>query len=173
MNWAVESGRPGPMGAHHDGDGVRFTVFSAHATSIEVCVFDSAGAQHLASFALPGRSGDLFHGFLRGAGPGLVYGLRAHGPWDLAAGHRFEPGRLLLDPAAREIVDRSNAAADFKARVIADRYDWQGDQPPDTPSTIRFSTNCTWRASPACTRWFRHQSAAAIAGLHIRRPSTI
>lgn len=130
MNWAVESGRPGPMGAHHDGDGVRFTVFSAHATSIEVCVFDSAGAQHLASFALPGRSGDLFHGFLRGAGPGLVYGLRAHGPWDLAAGHRFEPGRLLLDPAAREIVDRSNAAADFKARVIADRYDWQGDQPP-------------------------------------------
>jgi glycogen operon protein len=91
------------MGAHHDGDGVRFTVFSAHATSIEVCVFDSAGAQHLASFALPGRSGDLFHGFLRGAGPGLVYGLRAQGPKSLGPCCRA-PLR------ARQVATRSGSA---------------------------------------------------------------
>jgi glycogen operon protein len=101
---ALQAGRPWPMGASIDGDGVNFAVFSAHATQIELCLFDAAGETELARLPLPERSGDVWHGRLPGAGAGLVYGLRAHGPWRPERGHRFNPHKLLLDPWAREIV---------------------------------------------------------------------
>ncbi|MFM1988149.1 MAG: hypothetical protein RJA99_1106 [Pseudomonadota bacterium] len=100
----LEAGRPGPLGAHVDGDGVNVAVFSRHATRIELCLFDAAGLHELARAELPARTGDVFHGRLPGAGAGLVYGLRAHGPHAPRAGHRFNPNKLLLDPHARELV---------------------------------------------------------------------
>ena len=137
----LEAGRPWPLGAHFDGDGVNFAVFSAHAEAIELCLFDDRGEVELQRLALPARTDDVRHGYLRGAAPGLVYGLRAHGPWLPVQGHRFNPHKLLLDPHAREIVGRfewrrehfgsarddvrimdrrDNAAWALKARVVAD-----------------------------------------------------
>jgi glycogen operon protein len=134
-------GRPFPLGAHVDGCGVNFAVFSAHAHRVELCLFDAAGRRELRRLALPARSRDIFHGWLPQAGPGLVYGLRAHGPWRPDQGHRFNPAKLLLDPWAREIVGefawvpehasidpsdpqrpdpRDNAAHALKARVVDD-----------------------------------------------------
>ena len=147
-------GRPWPLGAHADGRGVNVVVFSAHATAIELCLFDADGQQELARLPLPARTGDLWHGYLPGAEPGLVYGLRAHGPWQPERGQRFNPAKLLLDPYARDIVGsftwderhfgatardpaqldpRDNAALALKARVTHDRFDWGDDQPPATP----------------------------------------
>ena len=134
-------GRPWPLGAHFDGEGVNFAVFSAHAEAIELCLFDDRGEVELQRLALPARTDDVRHGYLRGAAPGLVYGLRAYGPWLPVQGHRFNPHKLLLDPQAREIVGcfewrrehfgsarddvrimdrRDNAAWALKARVVAD-----------------------------------------------------
>ena len=147
-------GQPWPMGAHVSGDGVNFAVFSANAEAIELCLFDDDGTQELARLRLPQRTGDIWHGQLEGARAGLVYGLRAHGPWRPDAGHRFNPRKLLLDPYAREIVgrfewrdelfdvdrmhpvrpdQRDNAAHALKARVTDDRFDWGDDRPPNTP----------------------------------------
>ena len=81
MSGDIGSGRPYPLGAHHDGSGINFAVSSAHAMRIEVVVFDAAGQSVQRQFALPARSGDVFHGYLPDTAPGLVYGLRAHGPW--------------------------------------------------------------------------------------------
>ena len=100
------SGRPWPMGADADATGVNFAVFSAHAQAIDVCVFDATGMHETARFRLPGHTGNVWHGRLEGARAGLVYGLRAHGPWHPDRGHRFNPTKLLLDPYAREIVGR-------------------------------------------------------------------
>lgn len=36
-------GKPAPLGAHYDGQGVNFTLFSAHAERVELCVFDANG----------------------------------------------------------------------------------------------------------------------------------
>jgi glycogen operon protein len=140
MSGDIGRGRPYPLGAHHDGRGINFAVCSAHAMRIEVVVFDAAGKTARRQFALPARSGDVFHGYLPDAVPGLVYGLRAHGPWSPSAGHRFDATKLLLDPYAREIVGRFDWAdgADrhgvhteaLKARVIVDDYDWRDDAPP-------------------------------------------
>jgi len=154
---ALEAGRPWPLGAHADAHGVNFAVFSANATQVELCLFDAQGERELARWPLPGRSGDIWHGRLPGAAPGLVYGLRAHGPWRPDRGHRFNPHKLLLDPWAREIVPppggfdwhgphfgadaefaqhmdtRDNGPRAHRARVVQDAFDWQGDRPPATP----------------------------------------
>jgi glycogen debranching enzyme GlgX len=149
-------GRPWPLGAQWDGDGVNFAVFSAHAQRMDLCLFDDAGEVEISRTPLPSRTWDVWHGHLPGATPGLVYGLRAHGPWRPDRGHRFNPNKLLLDPYAREVVGhyewleehfdavphhaqqpdpRDNARHALKARVIADRFDWGEDEPPHTPLT--------------------------------------
>ncbi|HET9820905.1 MAG TPA: glycogen debranching protein GlgX [Burkholderiaceae bacterium] len=99
-------GRAEPFGALARDGGVNFAVFSDHAERVELCVFDAEGVRELKRYALHGPVDGVFHGFLAGVGPGLVYGLRAHGPYAPERGHRFNPHKLLLDPWAREIVGR-------------------------------------------------------------------
>jgi isoamylase len=102
----IQEGRDEPMGALARDGGVNFAVFSEHAERIELCVFDSSGSRELRRYPLAGPHDAVFHGFLPGVGPGLVYGLRAHGPYAPEQGHRFNPHKLLLDPYAREILGR-------------------------------------------------------------------
>ncbi|NRF68337.1 glycogen debranching protein GlgX [Aquincola sp. S2] len=103
---AIQPGRAEPMGSLARDGGVNFAVFSEHAQRIELCVFDVDGVRELRRYELGGPHDGVFHGFLPGVGPGLVYGLRAHGPYQPEAGHRFNRAKLLLDPCAREIVGR-------------------------------------------------------------------
>ena len=150
----IGEGRPWPLGAHSDGEGVNFAVFSAHALGLDLCLFDESGQHELSRTPLPGHTRHVWHGHLPGATPGLIYGLRAHGPWRPDRGHRFNPNKLLLDPYAREIVGRfewrdehfgadprhpqhmdprDNAPHALKARVIDGRFDWGDDRPPHIP----------------------------------------
>ncbi len=150
------TGHPWPLGAHFDGNGINFAVFSANALTIELCIFDFTGTQELARLHLPGHTSDVWHGYMRGAQPGLIYGFRAHGPWRPDQGHLFDASKLLLDPYARDIVGdfiwrdehfapvrqhphhldtHDNARLALKARVTHDTFDWQNDQAPDTPLT--------------------------------------
>jgi glycogen debranching enzyme len=142
------------MGSSCTIHGVNFAVFSAHAQSLELCIFDATGVHELQRIGFPSRSGDVWHLHLDGASAGLIYGLRAHGAWQPELGHRFNPSKLLLDPCAREIVGgsvggfewrnehfawnpRDNAAHALKARVIDDiheqTFDWASDKSPRTP----------------------------------------
>jgi glycogen operon protein len=93
-------GSPEPLGVRLIKGGANFAVFSAHATAIEVCLFDPSGATELERIRLPERTGDVFHGFVAGIKAGSRYGLRAHGPYDPRAGHRFNAAKLLVDPHA-------------------------------------------------------------------------
>ncbi|MBK1684621.1 glycogen debranching protein GlgX [Rhodoferax fermentans] len=151
---ATQLGQAWPLGAHFDGKGINFAVFSTHAQAIDLCLFDNHGTQELARLRLRGRTGDIWHAYLPNAQPGLVFGLRASGPWRPDRGHRFDASKLLLDPYAREIVGefiwadehfapdrmhprhldtRDNAAMALKARVVHDTFDWRGDRPPTIP----------------------------------------
>ena len=102
----LSTGQPYPLGATLDADGVNFAVASEHAQAVDLCLFDDAGRAETARLRLPACTDGVWHGFLHGARAGLVYGLRAHGPYAPQAGHRFNPHKLLLDPYAREIVGR-------------------------------------------------------------------
>jgi isoamylase len=97
----LSEGLPHPRGAMWDGRGVNFCLFSAHATKVELCLFDDKGEREIERVALPEYTNEIWHGYVPGVGPGAVYGYRVHGPYEPDAGHRFNPNKLLLDPYAR------------------------------------------------------------------------
>ncbi|HAU5617172.1 TPA: glycogen debranching protein GlgX [Morganella morganii] len=137
-----------PVGSHFDGSGINFSLFSAHAEKVELCLFDEHGQEQ--RLALPARTGDVWHGYLAGSKPGVRYGYRVYGPWDPQNGLRFNPQKLLIDPYCRALdakvpdspllVDAGSQpdAADSapvmpKSIVTHEPYDWQQDTCPRTP----------------------------------------
>ena len=71
----MTEGHPFPLGATWDGIGVNFAVFSAHATKVELCLFDSADSPtESARLALPEQTDMVWHGYLAGIRPGQIYG---------------------------------------------------------------------------------------------------
>jgi glycogen operon protein len=141
-------GLAAPLGAYYDGNGINFTLFSAHATRVELCLFDAQYRE--TRLPLPARSGDIWHGYLPGGELGQRYGFRVHGPFEPHLGLRFNANKLLLDPAARAVegpvADHVNLHGGYeqpdqqdsaplmpKCVVIDESYDWQDDRPPAIP----------------------------------------
>ncbi|MEO8278854.1 MAG: glycogen debranching protein GlgX [Ideonella sp.] len=98
---SLEEGSAHPRGATPMEGGVNFALFSAHASRVEVCVFDDSGERELARVALPEFTDEVWHGFIPGLKAGTRYGYRVHGPYEPENGHRFNPNKLLLDPYAK------------------------------------------------------------------------
>jgi glycogen operon protein len=98
---SLEEGSSHPRGATPTEHGVNFALFSAHATRVEVCIFDDAGKREIARVALPEYTDEVWHGFIPELKPGARYGYRVHGPYEPLQGHRFNPHKLLLDPYAK------------------------------------------------------------------------
>jgi glycogen operon protein len=163
----VQEGVPYPLGATWDGRGVNFALFSAHATKVELCLFDLNGRRELERIEMPEYTDEVWHGYLPDARPGTVYGYRVHGPYEPAAGHRFNPHKLLLDPYAKALVGslrwndalfgyridsrkedlsfdrRDSAPAMLKCRVIDPAFTWGEDRAPKIPweRTIVYETH--------------------------------
>ena len=102
-NGHMETGAPYPLGATWDGRGTNFALFSAHATKVELCLFDRDGKRETQRVALPERTDDVWHVYLTHVTPGQLYGYRVHGPYEPAAGHRFNPAKLLIDPYSKRL----------------------------------------------------------------------
>ncbi|MEO5960446.1 MAG: alpha-amylase family glycosyl hydrolase, partial [Opitutaceae bacterium] len=88
------------------GDGVNFSIFSQHATGVELCLFDALGQKETARIRLTERHDHVWHGFLPEARAGQLYGYRVEGPYEPQHGHRFNPNKLLLDPYGKAIAGR-------------------------------------------------------------------
>ena len=97
----VKEGSPSIRGAVWDGKGTSFGLFSAHATKVELCLFDQDGRTEIERVVLPEYTDQIFHGYVPSVKPGQLYGYRVHGPYEPERGHRFNPNKLLLDPYAR------------------------------------------------------------------------
>ena len=147
----IREGSSYPLGATWTGEGTNFALFSAHATKIEVCIFDDKGEKEIARYALPEYTNEVWHGFVPDLHPGAPYGYRAYGPYDPAAGHRFNPSKLLLDPYAGAHIgrltwdaalygyqvetgddltfdERDSAPFMPKCTVVDPRFDWDGEK---------------------------------------------
>jgi glycogen operon protein len=152
--------RPGfahPLGATWTGEGTNFAVFSQHAESIELCLFEDGSEIPSRVIELPERTHYIWHGLVPDVSLGTRYGFRAHGAYDPAAGKRFNAAKLLVDPYAKAIdghvtwrdesypYDLSDPEDDFaidirpndawmpKSVVIDSSFDWQGDESPNRP----------------------------------------
>lgn len=97
----IKEGKPYPLGARRDGKGTNFSLFSAHATKVELCFFDGGNGRELERIELPEFTDEIWHVYVPDIGPGTCYGYRVHGPYVPEEGHRFNPNKLLLDPYAK------------------------------------------------------------------------
>lgn len=143
-----------PLGAHWDGSGTNFAVFSGVAERVELCLFDTEGNETRAE--LIEQTGEQWHAYLPGIGPGQAYGYRVHGPWDPARGHRCNPSKLLMDPYAKGVSgelryhpaiyghvygESPHGAPDGRdsspfvprSTVVSPYFDWGDDRPPRVP----------------------------------------
>ncbi|MCB1870171.1 MAG: glycogen debranching enzyme GlgX, partial [Gammaproteobacteria bacterium] len=154
---AVWPGKPYPLGATWDGEGVNFALFSEHAEGVELCIFDSRGRRVLDAIPILWRTDQVWHCYLPEARPGTLYGYRVSGPYDPERGHRFNPNKLLLDPYAKHITGhirwhdamfgyrighgksdlipdkRDSADGMPKCAVIDQAFTWGDDAPLRTP----------------------------------------
>src|SRR3954469_15109082 len=103
----IDDGSPLPLGATWDGKGVNFALFSAHATAVDLCLFDPSGRREVERIRLPRRTDQIWHVYVQGVRPGQLYGYRVDGPYEPMRGHRFNPRKLLIDPYARQLSGRS------------------------------------------------------------------
>ena len=159
----TDSGCPEPLGVTLSPGGVNVAVFSAHATAIELCLFDESGMAELARIRLPERTGDVYHGFIAEIDAGRRYGLRAHGPYDLRHGHRFNPAKLLVDPYARAL-DRPFALHPSLFGELPDGTRNASDSAPFMPKAIMLHE---W-AKAATRRPCIPPSRAIVYELHVR-----
>src|SRR4051794_24859473 len=96
-------GAPQRQGAHFDGRGTNFAVYSEAAAAVDVCLLDADGGE--TRVPLEERTAFVWHGFLSGVEPGQRYGFRVSGPHDPEHGYFCDPNVVLLDPYARLIDD--------------------------------------------------------------------
>ncbi len=153
----VWPGLPYPLGATWDGAGTNFALFSAHAEKVELCLFDPDGATETARVVLPEFTHEIWHGYLPDARPGQLYGYRVYGPYQPAAGHRFNHHKLLIDPYAKALVGELRwDDALFGYRVGDPKADLSFDERDSAP----FMPKCqvvepafTWGARPEQRPW--------------------
>ena len=147
----VTTGGAAPLGATPSRNGVNFSVYSGHATGVDLLLFDHVDAAKPARVVpidpVTNRTYHYWHVFVPGVAAGQIYGYRVDGPNNLSRGLRFDPGKVLLDPYGRSVAfpaDYSrraaaatgdNAATAMKSVVVdSSAYDWEGDTPLRTPS---------------------------------------
>ena len=148
----VKEGNAQAHGAIWDGKGTNFTLFSAHATKVEVCLFDAAGKTELERLALPEYTDQIWHGYIPDVHPGSVYGLRVHGPYEPLEGHRFNPHKLVLDPYARAHIGEVQWAPEIFGYAVGDAqadlsFD-ERDSAPFMPKCVVVDPNFDWKGQP-------------------------
>jgi glycogen operon protein len=151
-------GSPHPLGATWDGEGVNFAIFSEHATSVELCLFDTPeSAEPSAQVSMAAATDRVWHAYLPDVRPGALYGYRVDGPYKPEEGHRFNPAKLLIDPYAKAVSgtirwsdelygytigdpaedlsqDPRDSAGAMPKCVVADpAFTWGDDRAPNTP----------------------------------------
>src|SRR3984893_5075046 len=153
----VWPGRPYPLGATWDGEGVNFALYADQAEKVELCLFDILGRRETVRIPLPEQTDMVWHGYLPEVRPGQLYGYRVFGPYAPEQGHRFNHHKLLLDPYGKQVQGairwsdahfgyrlgskledlsfdrRDNASGMPKNRVIDSAFTWGADAPPRIP----------------------------------------
>ncbi len=102
-------GRPVPLGARVEGNGVQFSLLSRNADSVSLVLFleKTPKSEYITVPLDPARNrtGDIWHIWIEGAAEGQQYGYKIGGRYKPAEGHRFNPERLIIDPYARALTD--------------------------------------------------------------------
>jgi glycogen operon protein len=159
--YSVERGKPHPLGARVTEEGVNFSVFSSHATRVELLIFDQHDdrepVQEISLDPVKNKSFVFWHCHVKGLRAGAHYAYRVDGPWEPHNGHRFNRNKVLLDPYALGNTNtlwqrgdacggEDNLGTSMRSVVVdTDDYDWEGDRPLDRPlsESVIYEMNVT------------------------------
>src|ERR1044072_9322495 len=151
-------GKPYPLGATWDGNGVNFALYTENAEGVDLCLFNSLEDDvETIKIRFKERTHHVWHMYVTGIAPGQLYGYRVAGPYKPEEGHRFNAYKLLIDPYAKAIagplqwhnalfgyeIGHENEDLSFnttdsapyipKSVVVDDRFDWGNDKPLSIP----------------------------------------
>jgi isoamylase len=152
MTQETKKGLSSPLGATLSAEGTNFSVYSKHATAVELvlfdCVDDARPARVIQIDPASGRTYHYWHVFVPGVKAGEIYAYRVNGKFDPPSGMRFDSAKVLLDPYGRGVViperysreaarnEGNNAPRAMKSIVVDPHaYDWEGDTPLKRPSS--------------------------------------
>jgi isoamylase len=159
----VRPGSPSPLGVTVTRDGANVAVYSSIARTVTLCLFDTAGVETRHDLH---RDGDIWHGLVRGMGPGTAYGFRVDGPYDRAAGLLCNPNKLLLDPYAKGITGSVTFGPEVLGHDLDDpNQPSQLDSASHTPRSLVIDPTFHWdrTARPA-----RALADSVIYELHVK-----
>ena len=144
MSYQIRTGSRYPAGATAVADGVNFSIYSRHATHVELLLFaDADSREPFQVIPLEARLHRVFffwNVLVLDLPPGSHYAWRVDGPDDMHhSGFRFDREKVLLDPWARGVTDNlwqradaarpgSNMATAMRGVVQAGEYDWGDDE---------------------------------------------
>ena len=108
----LSAGAPAPLGATWDGRGTNFALFSANATKVELCLFDSQGRRELERDRAAGANrGRLARLSERRRRPASSTAIACTGPTSRSAVFASMPHKLLVDPYAKRLVGHASPGA--------------------------------------------------------------
>lgn len=145
--YQYQHGKPYPLGSTLCERGVNFSIFTRHATNVELLLFTSATSkipfQIIKLFSDTNRTFYSWHVFVVGLTVGTWYCWRIDGPTEPhQAGLFFNKDKILIDPLARIVSDNlwkrstalttagDNCETSMRCAVYnCHDYDWEGDTP--------------------------------------------
>jgi glycogen operon protein len=144
MTYQILPGSRYPAGATPVAGGVNFSIYSRHATHVELLLFGTADCWESSQvIPLEPRLHRVFFFWsvlVADLPVGTHYAWRIDGPDDVQqSGFRFDREKVLLDPWARGVtsslwkradaaVPGSNMATSMRGVVQSCEYDWEGDE---------------------------------------------
>ena len=107
----VHNGKPMGFGAVLTGGGVNFSIYSRDATKVSLVLFDSEYDQKPSRVVdfdpHANKTGDIWHIYIEGLGPGTLYLYKVDGPYIPPKGLRFNSNKYLFDPYAKAFTSGS------------------------------------------------------------------
>jgi len=142
--YKLRPGKPFPFGASLVPGGVNFSIFSRHATSCTLVLFEKHAPTPMVEIPFPHsyRIGNVYCMVVFGLDyENIEYGYRMDGPFDVAAGHRFDKSKILLDPYTKALGGREtwgqppdwNNVFPHRGRLVFEDFDWEDDHALETP----------------------------------------
>jgi len=142
--YCIKRGHPLPLGATVRRGGVNFSIFSKHATSCCLLLFDPVNPEPAATLPLDPRThrtGQVWHVFVEGLDVGAHYAYRfSMEPNTDPDVFRFNPSLALIDPYARVLSGAAEWGTSYSDKqqhrysvVCENQYEWEQDQPLNIP----------------------------------------
>ncbi len=116
------------LGVRLSASGGELRVWSASATSMDLCLFDDKDASWVSkTLPMSKDDADVWSVTSKALKPGTRYSIRANGP--TTPGHAFDPALHLIDPYARGLLRTKNG--EWRGYVQEpDTFDWGTSQKP-------------------------------------------